>query len=982
MSSDARGASDRRPCLFELSRRSRTVIESRDLCVGRSDERERFQEFVRSSPPGAGVDVCFVRGLGGIGKTTLMQTIAEDFLQSDSQSTVLSIDCSALPAQPPIAALLRALPGTPVQERALRAAAVRLDRIGSAVRFAGPPPDSDESTVALWPSVRSLAAESLRFFSAAAVEQLAFGQLAATATNAVVAGAQAVSAGATSVTDVIASLRRQGELDEADSAVATDLDAYVAEVLREYVEGCGSANERVLIAFDKAENLTEVLRRIVALFDTAAVRAHRRLLLTFAGRLVRLPSEDGSLVEAPRFLETFPGSTLDLELSPFDGNKVLELIRAHHDALHGFPSSPPSWVVEAVLDASGGLPLWAATVAEAILAGEPDPWKDETSVMQVLGGGAVDVADIITVLFRDAKLPSGETAYPLLVALAIAPPTYPRELVCAAADSPSSAVAELTKRYSFMRKSSLHETARAVLRQALAESAESDPVLTRVAGALRAGLLQRAPAGSPHGASEEWTQYIQDLVSLELWSDTDAGIVAAVNYVLTGLPWTAPWIGPVFRDCGWFVGRRRVGQAAKLALSTCARAAYPLLLAEALGAGDRDAGALQKAIVSSARQDATFSPLIGRAFDEIDRLARRGRLALDQDARVSLDALRAAWLVTNGFDDVAGEIALGLAGPLQEIEDDAPVRESIGDTLLRLLENSASWTAAESGQAREGREAQADELLSALLTVNPGRAAVGVRVLIRAFGLSGSRERVVSRLMERRADHLTDLPFVDSLGNALSCTGAFADAERLYREALARSPDWIGGAVGRGRALLCQGLLDEAIAFLAESFGMARDKSNLSAYGEQRRRELATELALAFIVAGRLSEVDERIGPDELTSYGRLVRLAFGPSPSEAHKELAKHADGQPRMQAALAAEATIIFCRCDELLAAERAAALWTATPSRTSLETRTMDALLLRRAMADSIVPATVSAVLDLDGASQETTQQALERDPHDQD
>jgi tetratricopeptide (TPR) repeat protein len=920
-----------------------------DDCVGRDIERESFAEFIEHSSVRLGVDVCIVRGLGGIGKTTLAHALANDFLGQGDSRSVLGIDCVTLPARPDMASLLRAFDSEADGISSLRMAASRLDRVASMVRAASPPSDSDPATVGGWLEMRRLALELLAFFSSAAVETLTFGQLGSSANNAVLAGVQAIASARSAMAEIVSSLSQQDRIRADDAAIALDPESYIIAALAEFLRQLTADDgvKHLLLVVDKSENLLDSLPRFMAILEGAALQADFRMSCILAGRIVQVTAADGSDLDVREFLRVASPSSLDIDLTPFSVRQVRTLLQVTHQRLHADPefADVPQWLVETVTAMTNGLPLWAASIAEAIFAAGPRPWENSDASIRRLLTDEFDLATTVARIFRDARIDEHTSAMPLLVALTLAPGDLPSADICRAAEVPSDALSHLQRRYSFMRGDRLHDTARAILRHFLCTSADTRLVVTQVAARLREEMDRSAPPGSPLMHEGSWTEHLRRVAELDFWLGVDRGILTTVDYVLMGIPVGSPWIGVVIEQAAWFVERTPPSASSRQLLTACVRAAYPVVLAHALASDDSDprSVATRSAVMEAAQSGADFHASFGRYLDEIDRMLDASTAPISAQGLIGFDGARLLWLVLHGFDDDARNLALDLAERIKDTPDGTRIRLHIGRSMLRLIHTHVSWGEAAKDEARDARLAQVDGLINAITLVSPRDAAGAIRIAIEAFGPRLATTTALAQILALRKRLPEDPNFLYELGQTLLELGRFEEAEYLYREGLARTPDWIGGALGRGEALLAVGRVADACEFLSAQLRAARANAKLSSHGRARCAQLATVTIIALISAGREEDALAVVGAGETNSYGRMLSMLFGTDDWAAYEAVETEiANGERQTQ--FACEAAIALARCGRQDEARAAFDRWSST-SRPASE-RAMDGLLLEAA------------------------------------
>ena len=916
----------------------------RELCIGREAERHAFREFLTRSEYTPGIDLCVIRGLGGIGKTTLSRAFAADFIEAYPSALAEAIDLVTLPERVDVASLLRAIGP---DDTDLRAAAARLDQLAAVVRAAEPPADREPGTGESWAEVRNLAVEALTFFSSAAIETMSFGQPTSSASNAVVAGLQAAAAARAALGGVVAALLAEHRIDEGDAEIALDLERFVIEALARYLRattGSASRGDRMLLILDKAENIADRLPRFVALLEAATLHAGARLSLICAGRLVRVRAVDGSELDMRQFLQVAAPNSVDIELAPLKSDEVRRLLRATRARLHGAEAKgePPRWVVERVAAISMGLPLWVASLAEALFARGPAPWEDEAAFVHRLGADILDLPTTVELIFREARIDDQTSAFPLLVALALAPAHTPRTVICAAAGLSEESLNGFQNRYSFMRGSRLHDTARGVLRQLLATSDDVARTIEPIALHFQRWLAETAPPGSPLSLPADWRDHIRRSVEIRLWLGTEQGIHSLIDFALMGLPTAAPWIGPIFEDAAWFVDRRYVSQPTRRLLASCARAAFPLLLTHAFAADDPEASFIAAGVLEETQRARDFGPAIGRYLDEIDASLRRLGIDITGEARLALDSMRLHWLSDNGFDDEAYALTADIASRVEDIPNDAAVRTHIGRSMLRLLEGHLDWGEREEGALLDDRHARVDSLLRSLVHVSPRNAPRGVRLALKSYGERPPIIEAINALAPRRIDFPEDREFRAELGNALLDLGRFEEAERVFREGLALQPDWLGGTRGRARALLATNQFDSAANLLIDQLERL-DRRSLTEAGVRQRSGLVSDAVLALVVADRAREASDVV-PDIATSrYAQLLVALFGDDDWEAYRAVeALVQAGTSRDE--LAPEIAIALARSGRGADARAALDAW--ANSRRTAVLRRVESLLLEAA------------------------------------
>jgi len=923
-------------------------------CVGRAAERRAFQTFADNSAIGIGLDVCVVHGLGGIGKTTLAYALVGDYLRNSECSVALVLDCVTLPRQPDMASLLRAVDSDVESNAPLRRAAAKLDQLAALVATAEPTDGSSDGALgsepSAWPETKRFALELMTFFSSAAFETLVFGQIATGASSAVVAGVQTFTAARSSLSQVVNVLVQQNRLSTEDADIALDLETYVIGEISQYLRAIGDRG-RVALVIDKAENLSDRLFRLVMLLDAAATLAEIKLSLIVAGRLVRLPAPDGSELVVSEFLKAIGRPSLGIELEPFSIPQVDELLTATHVRIHGRPprAAPPPWLTEAVRTASGGLPLWAAFILEALLGTSAEPWTKGDAALRRLIGTRDELPATAARIFREVTLDSSTSAFPLLVALAIAPVRTPNQVLCSAAGVEQTAVAKLAARYSFMRGERLHDSARAVLRAYLAGAQGSSDEVAKIADALRDWLEEEAPEDSPHGAARAWDEYVPEFVELAFWADLDDGAAQAVDYVLTGLPTGRAWVGAVVERTAWFLEHQRHSDKSKALVAACVRAAFPILLSYILvdGFEEQQLTMLRRAAIGGAQKTAVFEAAHGRYLDDIDRLLDDHGVAVSSHARAGLDSARLFWLVKHGFDGAALALGQELSTRVVDLPSEATLRRHVARSLVMLTKTCVEAGSHEEGAERDRWLTTVDDLVVALIKVSPPDAAHGARIVSAKIGPRAATSRAVASLFEQRTGRTRSLEFSSNLGFALLEDGRFGDAETVFQEALARNPDWIRGAVGRGIALLGKGDLADAAAFLiGASPAVAARSGSLSETGIEAAEALTDITILALFAAHRENEISElvTIGGIAIGGYGRLLLLLFGDD-DRAAVEGAERYLTTSREPIGLAPEASIALARTGRETEARAALRAWSAVPRPADVLAR--DRLLLRIAV-----------------------------------
>jgi tetratricopeptide (TPR) repeat protein len=924
-------------------------------CIGRNRERQSFSELIQQTDSDLGLDVTVLCGLGGIGKTTLAYALIDDLLGAGVGATALSVDCVALPNPPDMSSLLRVLDAESPTPTGLADAASDLDRVATIIRSAEPPSDSDASA---WLEMRRRAAELLTFASAAAIETLAFGQPGGSASQAVITGVQAIAASRNAIAEIVPHLRDAGQLSDDEARIALDPESHLLVTLTDFLASV-SNGQRLLILFDKAENLSPRLFRITDLFAAAAARAEIRLSLILAGRLTRIPAPDGSDLTVREFLEATARESLAIDLAPFSAEQVRELLLVTSIRLHSSPTPPappPSWLNESIARLSGGLPLWAASIAETILKNEPEPWSEENLPrLRELVTADASFETMAGRIFREVQLDTSQSALPLLISLALAPATASTGSICSAAGVPEAAVTELRGRYSFMRGDRLHDAALAVLRQHLISASETQAEVLAVTGRLLEQLDSTPPGESPFDGDPEWTGYVRNRVSLRFWLGSDVGAWTTINYILIGTVASTAWIAPILEDAAWFLERRPCSDRVRRLLRTCARSAYPVILRDILAPGGGDES---KAVLRAAQGGKAFTASIGRYLDEIDRALSEFHNEIAPDARIGAESIRLKWLAVNRFDDEASALAIALGQRLSPLPKDAGVRSYIAESTLEVLREHVTWAKEEQGEDRERRNRRVDELVAALANISDGGAASGVRTALQGLGARPMLEKTLDTLLTRTELLSANLRLSDDLGMSLLYLGRYGDAAGVYRRSLGRSPDWISGSLGLSQALICRGDVAAAVATLETQLRISAENADkLSDYGRQQRSELGTYAVISHLLEDDVESASEvtETHTVELGGWGALLLEVYDADSAAGVQRVAAMLEGGTDRKE-IAAEAAIAFERSGRHTDAIDALRVWEGDERPRYL--RDIEELLLAAAVRQGLVTAALAA------------------------
>jgi hypothetical protein len=776
--------------------------------VGRERERQAFNSLANLQGA-TGLSLCILRGLGGIGKSTLASKLADDFTAGPDTSSIKA-SCVALPGAD-LASLMRLVgraSASPAGDELIDTAG-RMDRLGSQIRTGPAPPDLDEAQLAAWSSAREASLEFLHFFTAAALESAVLGQPTSTASSAVIAGFRAAIAAATPTRAALGTiadgLRRSGHLSEGLGLLADDPEEAVLDAWASFFAAEGRHGS-LCIVLDKAENLTPVLFRLTDILAGAAARAEVHVVLVLSGRLTAIPAPDGSALSCSDFIRTTVARGLDLDLPPLRPSDIEQLFAITHERMH--PASeknrPPEWLTQRIHAVTEGLPLWVALMIESICSAGPRIWENEARAESVLPlASQLPLEELMASIFQGIELGGGSSAFPLLISLAIAPETVNPSDAVRAAGATISDLSELSNRYSFMSGTRLHDSAKSLLREYLLRGAGAGDIIKPIAATLLAGLEK--PGHSPLEGHGLWTSYICDSAELTFWVDREAGAWQTLEYLCQGLPGWAPWLGPLPLAVGRFLETLPMHSDVRVASRAIGRVAYPAVLGHVLTLDlDVDTASNARKYALSAAGASGFVGAVGRYLETALRILINNPERVAPETIACIEAEHLWWLTCSGFQDEAIALAGQLRGRVTTSPRSAPVRERFAQSIEALIATQLRWCASDPAEIT-GALSSIVSLMRILIEVHAPTAPGAMQRAISVLGPIGELEECAESLVDHRDLLLESSEYAADVGDLLVALGRFRDAGTLLRRTVVGAPGWI-----RGREVLCRASLADA----------------------------------------------------------------------------------------------------------------------------------------------------------------------------
>jgi tetratricopeptide (TPR) repeat protein len=808
-----------------------------------------------------------LRGIGGIGKTTLGQQFCADAVELDSASMVLFLDCSSLPSNADIASILRLLARAasttdPVHDPLFRAAS-ELDLLATKVRNAQPASDSSDNDKQEWEALKSLGLEALVLLSAAAIETRLFGQVTSTAQSAVLAGVRAIAETARSARGALVTIASRlfddNQITSEQLEIARDPERHVTSSLRNFF--LSHINEGPLVLFwDKAENLVHQLYRFNEYILQSVTSG--QLVVIYAGRLLEIPAPDGSQLPVRQYLPQIPVRAIDLELGVFTVQDAAELLSASFRSRYDRElPSVPSWVTTSLLTISAGLPLWIGLLVDSLMASPFDNWQENVFAarLEEMSKSRSGVDEIMTSLFRDFPTNTNSIdQLPLIAALAIAPESAPNSIILAAAGLPdASALALLSGQYSFMRNDRLHETIRGVVRHYLVTSADGREIARSVAVSLLPWAESLAPTDTVvSDGGDEWAATASLVTEMSYWIDCNLGVRQTVSYTLAALHSGARWLPDLLLSAAWFIERIPITRSSREIVGLTSRVAFQLLISEPLSYGlpnDQVTQVRQSVLgVKRANYEFSFGRNLDRIHGHMNQYDRTKERQIEKESLIGLQALRFRWLVNNGFDEDATELFRKVEGTVRCLPASASLRTYIGISVGGLIERLIGL--APEGEDGRGVVQQVTELGAGLIELDPPSGAEYVAVHMDLLEETGHLDEAVTALMKARASFPGNTKLLGALGYVLTTLGIFDEAARVYGEGVQANGDWLSGWNGRIYALICSGRVNAAyqVAQRGSSIGLAVNPDRLTAYGKSQLQRLIGLYVETAIFSGEL----------------------------------------------------------------------------------------------------------------------------------
>jgi hypothetical protein len=874
------------------------------LCVGRQPQRDAFATLVRdgeASPQT--LQLAFLRGIGGIGKTTLSRQLSNDLVALQPDRTVILLDCTSLPPRPTMTSIVRALAASAGDDEAaepLVALASTLDTVAVAVRDAQPPSDSSEEDQESWKLLRSFALEALTSISSVAVETTVLGQPITGMQNAVLAGVRAMAAAARSSRDsllqVVRRLKADGVIDDEQFGVAADPERAVLDALVEFVHRA-SGDEGIALFWDKAENISTSIYRLNEYFTRMAIEVP--LLVVYAGRIEHVLATDGSELAMSQYREALAARSVDLDLRPFTEADTAQLLGQMYLRRHGVEvPPPPDWIVEAVHQLAEGLPLWTALLVEALTAETFEDWEQIafTRRLRTLAGARADVRTIVAQLLSELPLAGQADTLPLIAALAIAPPGAPNEIISQAAGlSDSEQLSLLAGKYSFMRDDRLHDTVQSVIRHYLAAVPEGREVATRVAEVLLEWQEQRKPTSVPlSDGDDRWRAYLRETVRLRCWSDVEEGVRFGAETCVAGLAVRAAWIALVLREVAWFITRISVRRKTHEFVNAISRAAYPILIVDVMitDLSDEQITQVRKHSIDRGYKFPAFWTSLGRNLDKIRSFAADGFIT-DNEALLALTVAHADWLCRNGFNDESLYLLKGCSGKLSRLPHGARLREVAAAALANAVQGSIVVLSNDDQTDLQPRRALVDRALE-IVRLSPDIAAQFAVNNVRLLQRDGSLDDFVRRLSNARHRMKGDVVFAAALSHLLQTSGRFEEAATVCMSTLSIHNDWLTGWNDAIHTLFVSGKYNAAADAARRGAAVAATISTtqLTEYGLSRRKMVFGTAILVLSCTGQTASAAELIEslpasiPKSVLSYSLFVHNLFGGDVDAAQKYL------------------------------------------------------------------------------------------------
>lgn len=809
--------------------------------------------------------VAFVRGIGGVGKSTITQAFVEDMLENAPNTVAIRFDAGSLGAEVDVASMIRmlsrGLESSSAQALALVTAANMLDSSVSLLRQATAPSNASPSDQLSWQENKKLALEAMAFFSAAALEMQTFGQATSSATSltsAVLrAASEAGSNARTALAHVVAKLYADGTATERQRDVLLEPERFAGEAVREFLDSFAKSHNSIVLVFDKAEDLAPQIAWLTETFSLACTEADPKLLVIFSGRIASI-----TVAGRPRSIEGFASwaalPCCDVELGPFNSATVSELLGVVHHMRHGvdLPGDPPEWVVDALMRTTGGLPLWALLASRALSSQPITSWVSPQvrDRLDAISSDSGDAADILFSILRETRLPDGKTALPLVAALAISPTDLPLSHLAKAASAQLEPT--LTRRglrqWGFMRGDGLHDSVRSAMLQFLATAPEG----RELAGNIANSLNEVAGHGPDLKMALTKTDELILLstirwLGLRVWIDLDDSLNQAIAVVHTAATTPSPHVLSLVRQIVWYSQRMSPSAETMQLLRRVSDLVLPHLLAALLYEETMDhRDGRMRHLVEDLHQDNVYLASIGRrAQQTIDAYGAVGLGETMAPARANLEL--AIWLVHHGLNNDADRRLAQLAKIARELDPDAWFRNAVGQTMSENLMARARLAPPEL-ERHPAFIAGLQRSIDDLIEVDAVSAAPCIASLANLLDHIDILDNALNLLMEHVEVACKSLKYCQAVGEMMFNTGRFEESIAVYEAATLWNPDWMEGWRGRLSGLLAQGRIRE-FATLSQTALRVIDSmptSNLTELGVQKRSQVQALAGVGCMLTG------------------------------------------------------------------------------------------------------------------------------------